>query len=134
MVDDNKPPLDEALLAHFGVPGMHWGHRKPQAAPVQKPKKSRAKKIAIGVGVAAGVTAAAVILGRSGNSRVISAATTNHLDLGPAGGSAARAAQSFTNHLDLGSSVVNSSSFSHVMNTPLSASNVQSLYDIARGG
>lgn len=27
MIHD-KPPLDEALLVHFGIKGMKWGHRK----------------------------------------------------------------------------------------------------------
>jgi len=29
---DDKPPLDEALLAHFGVKGMKWGVRKERKA------------------------------------------------------------------------------------------------------
>jgi hypothetical protein len=28
MLHDQKPPLDEALLAHHGIKGMHWGVRK----------------------------------------------------------------------------------------------------------
>lgn len=28
MIHDHKPPLDEALLIHFGVKGMKWGVRK----------------------------------------------------------------------------------------------------------
>lgn len=32
MIVDEKPPLDEDLLAHFGVKGMHWGARKGKIA------------------------------------------------------------------------------------------------------
>lgn len=32
MIHDEKPPLDDDLLMHYGVPGMRWGHRK-NAAP-----------------------------------------------------------------------------------------------------
>lgn len=28
MFDDEKPPLDDDLLMHYGVPGMRWGRRK----------------------------------------------------------------------------------------------------------
>lgn len=28
MLDDDKPPLDEALLIHYGMRGMKWGVRK----------------------------------------------------------------------------------------------------------
>jgi hypothetical protein len=28
MIHDTKPPLDENLLIHYGVPGMKWGVRK----------------------------------------------------------------------------------------------------------
>lgn len=33
MIDQNKPPLDEALLEHFGVKGMRWGVRKQPPRP-----------------------------------------------------------------------------------------------------
>jgi hypothetical protein len=37
MIVEDKPPLDEALLKHFGVKGMHWGVRK-DAAPGVHPR------------------------------------------------------------------------------------------------
>jgi hypothetical protein len=74
MIVAEKPPLDDDLLIHFGVKGMRWGHRKPEevstggnrgsAAP--KAPMSTGKKVAIGVGVAAGVAAAAYFLSKRG--------------------------------------------------------------------
>jgi hypothetical protein len=40
MIYDQKPPLDEALLAHHGVKGMHWGIRKKDESSGSRPKKS----------------------------------------------------------------------------------------------
>lgn len=37
MLVDEKPSLDEDLLAHYGIPGMKWGHRKPDYIPVGRP-------------------------------------------------------------------------------------------------
>lgn len=42
MLLDEKPPLDEDLLAHFGVKGMHWGQRKEKASSA-KPKSAQAQ-------------------------------------------------------------------------------------------
>jgi hypothetical protein len=46
MLMDDKPPLDEDLLIHFGVKGMRWGHRKSSSdsgsgAPPKKPVKKK---------------------------------------------------------------------------------------------
>lgn len=90
MLVDDKPPLDEDLLIHFGVPGMKWGHRKARetsgprsgrssgpsggsgsgrAAAPQKKGWSTKKKVAVagaGVGIAVGAAAAAYILMKRG--------------------------------------------------------------------
>lgn len=83
----SKPPLDENTLAHYGVPGMKWGHRKQRVLVGRREKryntgtlnrpvntrtskssskkhltdqqKQRLKKVAIGAGIAAGTAAAA---------------------------------------------------------------------------
>src|SRR4051794_16711747 len=80
MLVDEKPPLDEDLLMHFGVPGMKWGHRKPRESgsssgrsSAPKQGMSTKKKVAVGVGVGvavAGAAAAAYFLARSGKSPV----------------------------------------------------------------
>lgn len=81
MITDEKPPLDEDLLMHFGVRGMHWGQRKARpsggssGSSAPKQKMATGKKVAIGLGVAAvGASVAAYILSRQGNSRVGAAA------------------------------------------------------------
>jgi hypothetical protein len=64
-----KPQLDNDLLVHFGVKGMHWGVRKPEDPLVgNRPQMSRAKKVAVGVGVAAAATTALYIIAKSGQS------------------------------------------------------------------
>lgn len=58
---------DDEYLEHFGVKGMKWGHRKERVSTGKKKnkksltaeQKKRLKKVAIGVGVAAGIGAAA---------------------------------------------------------------------------
>lgn len=66
MIHDQKPPLDEALLMHYGIKGMHWGVRKtePSGRPsssssVQqaKPGWSNKKKAAVIFGSVVGVAA-----------------------------------------------------------------------------
>jgi hypothetical protein len=84
---DDKPPLDE--LVHFGVKGMHWGVRRDRetggrsggAAPTRS-KKAIVKKVAIGVGIAAGVAATAYILSKRGGTKVphISTGKSSSLD------------------------------------------------------
>lgn len=70
ILNQEKPPLDGALLQHFGVRGMKWGHRKDrktQPSASNNHKMSTKKKVAIGVGVAAvGVGVAALVISRSG--------------------------------------------------------------------
>lgn len=96
MLVDDKPSLDESLLTHFGIPGMKWGHRKPDYIPVgrsgaagvnygsrpnvrsaanpsaaprsvpQRQGMSTGKKVAIGVGIVGGAAAAAYFLSKTG--------------------------------------------------------------------
>ena len=68
-----KPPLDEALLEHFGVKGMKWGVRKERTSAE---KKALAKKVALGVGtllVVAGAAIAVQQLRKKGNVSIASA-------------------------------------------------------------
>lgn len=72
-LNETKPPLDEAL-AHFGVLGMKWGHRKSSSSYDEhfdlEPKKSNhtaAKIVAVGAVVAAGALASALILKNHGS-------------------------------------------------------------------
>lgn len=55
MLVNEKPPLDEALLAHYGIPGMKWGHRKSDRTGY--PEMSSRKKAAIGTAAAVGTAA-----------------------------------------------------------------------------
>lgn len=79
MIVDEKPPLDENLLMHFGIKGMKWGHRKARdsggassgGSSAPKQGMSTKKKVAIGVGVGAavvGAAAASYFLVRRGKS------------------------------------------------------------------
>jgi hypothetical protein len=49
MLHEQKPPLDEALLVHYGVKGMHWGIRKEKppsgVARFQAPKPAIASDL-----------------------------------------------------------------------------------------
>lgn len=79
---EQKPPLDEALLAHFGIKGMHWGVRKKredsgkrtrsssnEESTTTKPKKYfglTKKQAIIGAGVLVGIGIAAVVLHKTG--------------------------------------------------------------------
>lgn len=77
MLHDHKPALDDALLAHYGIKGMKWGKRKQRTPEEQQRISARNKKvakIAVGVTVAAGAVAVAVILSRNGGIKA-SAAT-----------------------------------------------------------
>jgi hypothetical protein len=44
MVHEQKPPLDEALLMHFGVKGMKWGVRKTDYAGASRQTNRQARK------------------------------------------------------------------------------------------
>lgn len=90
MLVAEKPPLDEDLLLHYGIPGMKWGHRKARettgprrraaatttgssgsgrAAAPQKKGWSTKKKVVVagaGVGIAVGAAATAYILMKRG--------------------------------------------------------------------
>ena len=57
MLIAEKPPLDEELLAHYGIKGMRWGRRKAELPVAPKPprkKWSTKKKVAVGAAVVAG--------------------------------------------------------------------------------
>jgi len=43
MIHDDKPPLDEDLLMHFGVKGMKWGTRKADLPGVSRKTNKEAK-------------------------------------------------------------------------------------------
>lgn len=66
MIVAEKPELDDALLVHFGIKGMHWGIRKsPDSGGSRKPmstKKKVAIGIATGVAIAGGAVATAYLL------------------------------------------------------------------------
>lgn len=74
MITQEKPPLDEALLAHYGVRGMKWGVRKSRESSdsVEKQrwtpeeKKAMVKKVAIGAGVLAVALGTAYLASNSG--------------------------------------------------------------------
>lgn len=120
--DDGKPPVRE--LEHVGVKGMKWGHRKAQPPTISRTgerryatnaKSANRRKTAMKVGGAAlalgGAAAAAYLLKGSVGSTTVSAATS-------------AVARSRPLEHD----------FAHLLSTPLSQANVQSLYDIARSG
>lgn len=44
MIMDEKPPLDEDLLMHFGVRGMHWGVRRSELPGVSRKTSKEASK------------------------------------------------------------------------------------------
>lgn len=44
MIKDDKPPLDEALLKHFGVKGMRWGVKKTEIHDQAKAKTQQTLK------------------------------------------------------------------------------------------
>lgn len=72
MLQDTKPPLDEALLIHYGVKGMRWGVRRKR--PDEAERKARfgpkAKKIALATAGVAGALAAGYFLSKNGNVNV----------------------------------------------------------------
>lgn len=89
MLVDEKPPLDEDLLMHFGVPGMKWGHRKARdsggsgRSSAPKRKMSTKKKVilaGVGAGIAVGAATTAFILAKRGGVRVPKAATVGRIE------------------------------------------------------
>jgi hypothetical protein len=60
--------LVDDFLAHYGILGMKWGKRRSKSSSV-KPKMSRGKKIAIGVGVvvAVGSVVALAVISKNSN-------------------------------------------------------------------
>lgn len=84
MIAADKPPLEGVYLAHFGVKGMRWGHRKPeeQAAPRRSGMSPRNQKLVTAAFVAGTVAVGAVMLSR-GNVSVWNS-TSNRIALGGA--------------------------------------------------
>lgn len=74
MIAADKPPLEDVYLAHFGIKGMRWGHRKqvPLAGPRQSSSASQADavarqhKVMKAAAIGGGVVLAAVLLRRGG--------------------------------------------------------------------
>lgn len=88
MITDEKPPLDDALLMHFGIPGMKWGHRKSKRSAAEpRTPLSTTQKVALGSaavlgtaallyngttrGYALGAVKKTVSLGRSATGKVL---------------------------------------------------------------
>jgi hypothetical protein len=73
MFIDDKPPLEEAYLEHFGVKGMRWGQRKPEEQGQPRQSLSTNQKRAVkAVAIAGGVAVTAILL-RKGNVKVVDA-------------------------------------------------------------
>lgn len=79
MLHDTKPPLDEALLMHFGVKGMKWGvrHRRPDEAERRARFSPKAKKVALATAGIAGALAVAYLLNRHGNTKISAGGLTD---------------------------------------------------------
>lgn len=77
MIVAEKPELDDALLAHFGIRGMKWGIRRDRessgSSGPSKPmstKKKVAIGVATGVAIAGGAVAVAYMLKGRGDVRL----------------------------------------------------------------
>src|SRR5215211_7511775 len=44
MIHDHKPPLDEALLVHYGIKGMKWGVRSKEDPAAKAARKVERKR------------------------------------------------------------------------------------------
>lgn len=84
MIAADKPPLDGVYLAHFGVKGMRWGHRKPveEGAPRRSGLSSKNQKLVTAAFVAGTIAVGAVMLNR-GNVSVWNS-SSNRIALGGA--------------------------------------------------
>jgi len=74
-----KPPLDEALLIHYGKRGMKWGVRNVRPDEAQRKARfgPKAKKIALGVAAVGGAVAAGYILSRNGDMKISAGGLTD---------------------------------------------------------
>lgn len=84
-LNETKPPLDEAMK-HFGVLGMHWGHRRADRKLGREIRKQntqfdpndfgdeshndRKRKIATGLLIGAGTVATLAVLHKSGHIKL----------------------------------------------------------------
>lgn len=72
--------VDEEL-AHIGVKGMKWGHRKKRSDEEERKKTfknaDRNRKIAVGLAVVGGAAAVGLLLSKTGRAKVTDAVVTN---------------------------------------------------------
>lgn len=76
-----NPPLNDDLLAHFGIKGMRWGRRKKRPDEDERKKifknADRNRKIAVGIAVIGGAAAVALIMSKRGRTKVTDVLVTN---------------------------------------------------------
>ena len=80
-----KPPLDEYLLAHFGIKGMKWGKRKVRPDEQKRKdtfspaaKAERIRRIRNGALVVGGAVAVGLLLSKRGRTAITNNAVTNY--------------------------------------------------------
>jgi hypothetical protein len=73
MIHDHKPPLNEALLIHWGKRGMHWGVRHPRPDEAERkrifgPRAKKYSKDAVNASVSTGAAAVEKTIQASGGT------------------------------------------------------------------